>query len=61
MLLILVLFALFAVTTVGGVALARASSDSVHANSSTVGVLACILAVSAAALLFTSMASASVL
>lgn len=41
----LVLFSVFALSTLGGVAIARAGADSEHAGTSAVGVLACLLSV----------------
>ena len=49
----LLMLAVIAVMTAGGVAIARAGDDEVHVNSSAVGVLACLLAVSIATLAVT--------
>lgn len=48
---VLFMFGLFVIATAGGVAIARAGNNAVHANTSTVGVLACLLAVSLATLI----------
>lgn len=49
----LLMLAVIAVMTAGGVAIARAGDNEVHVNSSAVGVLACLLAVSVATLALT--------
>lgn len=51
---VLLLFGVFAVSTAGGVVIARAGVNSEHATSSTVGVLACVLSVAVATIVVTA-------
>lgn len=50
---VLLLFGVFALSTVGGVVIARAGVDSEHVGSSTAGVLACVGAVVVATIVVT--------
>lgn len=50
----LLLFSVFALSTIGGVAIARAGVDSEHATGSTVGVLACVLSIVVATIAMTT-------
>lgn len=50
----LVLFSVFALSTMGGVAFARAGANSQHAEGSAVGVLACLLSVAVATIVVTA-------
>ena len=49
----LLMLAIIAVMTAGGVAIAHAGDNEVHVNSSAAGVLACLLAISIATLAVT--------
>lgn len=54
MMAMVVLFSVFALSTVGGVAFARAGANSQHADGSALGVLVCLLAVAVATIVVTA-------